>query len=179
MRILPRSAVDLLLSPMGLKIGNWNELTRVAGAESYKTYRPSPDALELYAFAQRLLTWLSPIGWTLFQIDNSTSPADDEVNIFERLVLAERKWDIDNQRSFIFDDTPEKKLLGDRTALVLVTFFSLLFEWHVHLVCENSRERKRIALQDGIVHFFGDKDAIDGAVLLIQQSMKTPLRTNQ
>jgi len=174
MQILLKKEADQLLLSNGLMIGEWNELTDVdKGASEHTTYLPSRNASELYVVSILLAKWISDGGWSLLQFDNSTSPLDDEVDIFERLVLASGQcWNIGEQRTFVFNATDDKNmhLLG------ILIFFTLLFEWHVYITSETSKYAQRLGLQDGVIHFFGDRKSIVSATKLIDGVNKNPLK---
>lgn len=178
MRTLLRSEVDPLLLVVGLKIGNWNELADIAaGGVLRKAYRPPNNAIELYVAAGHLLNWLAPEGWTLLQVDNSTAPTDDEIRVFERLVFGDdRTWDVGGQRSFLFDDAGKTEFGADQATLVLLVFFSLLFEWHVYLTSQSSTGGRRLGLLDGVAYFFGDAKTIEQADMLTTCVAEDPLR---
>ena len=169
MRMLSKHEADQLLVGLNLKIGNWNELTNVdSDAVLSKAFRPSRGAVELYEEARRMLGWIACGGWTLLQIDNSTAPTDEEIAVLEKLVLpAGAQWDVAEQKSFLFDGISEASSATDQTGLVLIVFFSLLFEWHVYLTSEHAASGQRLALQDGVVYFFGESEAIDTAKVVV------------
>lgn len=159
------SEADKLLKPFGLKIGNWKELANDSDRTfGHRAFRPIRDALGLYAVSTHLLTWIGRQGWKILQIDNSTAPTRDEINVFEKLVFSPREyWNVSEQRSFLFGDESTELLVHEQTTLVLIIYFSLAFEWHVHLVSEHSASRRRIGLQDGTIYFYGDFKALDEA----------------
>jgi len=176
MRMLSHIEVDELLRPLNLRIGEWNELNKLKSDDvPYKVYHPSRDARELYVLARCVLDWLAPEGWVLLQIDNSTWPSDDETGVFERLVFsAGQRWDIDARRSFLFDGTSEGESGIDRHQLVLLIFFSLMFEWHVYLTCKNAGPGQRLGLQDGMIYFIGSSKLIDAAEVILRRFAKHP-----
>ncbi|NIA67394.1 hypothetical protein HBA54_02190 [Pelagibius litoralis] len=178
MRILSQVEADELLRPLQLKIGEWNRLNDLASDDvPYKVYHPSRDTRELYVLAGYLLDWFAPEGWVLLQVDNSTWPSDDETGVFERLAFAaKQRWDIDTQRSFLFGDSSEDEFDIDRHQLILLIFFSLMFEWHVYLTCEKATPGQRLGLQDGVVYFIGEAKLIDAADATLQQIAENPLR---
>jgi hypothetical protein len=173
---LSRQAANELLAPKGLTIGSWNELAAIdSTAQLSCAYIPSLAALELYITAQRLATWLETSGWTLMQIDNSTSPLDDEMRVLETAVFEGQKFLLSGeQRSFLFTcylDADEESL---QIKVALLIYLSLLFAWHVHLTSHSSLHGKRLALQDGIAYFFGDEVAMRSASLVIGQLAASP-----
>jgi hypothetical protein len=181
MRVLSRIEADHLLLALGLKIGNWNELADDSeGVVTSKGYRPPRNALELYVVARQLLNWIAGGEWTFLQVDNSTAPANDEIRVFEKLMFhGEERWDIGAQRSFLLDDASKVGSATDQTSLVLLIFFSLVFEWHVYLTSKNSTRGQRLALQDGVVYFFGDAKTIERADTLVSRIAESPLHLSQ
>lgn len=173
MKILSKSEADQFLSAIDLRIGDWNEVMDISpGSIIRKMFRPTREALPLYVLASTLLQWIGCDGRILLQIDNSTAPADDEAGIFERLMFsAESKWDIGRQKSFLFDE-----VTSCRSSIVLIIFFSLVFEWHVYLVSDISSKGVRLALLDGFIYFFGDMKAIEDADVLVSKLAENPLQ---
>lgn len=176
MQMLSHAKADQLLMPLGMKIGGWNELTSVhSGAVTHRAYSPPSNALELYVVAYRLSAWIVSGEWTLLQVDNSTSPTDDELRVFEKLVLAgQQEWRIGNQRTFLFEGSSDSESQSLKTTVVLLIHFALLFGWHVHLASEASLHGHRLALQDGVVYFFGDAQAIETADSLVKSMAADP-----
>lgn len=177
MRILSTAEASELLLPLGLRIGNWNELADAfgAGIATHKAYAPPRDALQLYVAARRMLDWLPRGAWRFLQIDNSTFPTDDERETFEGLIAArDWQWDVGEHRSFLFEDARGAK--SDQAVLTLLIVFAIAFEWHVHLTSEGARDGQRLALQDGQVYFFGNTEIIASADVLIADMTSDPLR---
>lgn len=181
MRVLSQIEADELLRPLRLKIGEWNELKKLTSDDvPHEVHHPSRDARELYVLAGYVLDWLAPEGWILLQIDNSTWPSDDETGVFERLAFAaEQRWDIDTQRSFLFGDASEDESGIDRHQLILLIFFSLMFQWHVYLTCENAGPGQRLGLQDGVVYFIGDSKLVDTADAMLRRLAEDPQQLSQ
>ncbi|HOE41652.1 MAG TPA: hypothetical protein PLB25_08500 [Rhodoferax sp.] len=170
MEVIDRIRAEQLLLTLDLKIGDWNELTvRSPSKATHRSFAAPTSALELYVAAHRLASWISSGSWTLLQIDNSTSPMDDEVAVFENLVLkGQHSWDIAAQHTFLLDGSARQ------STLVLLIYFALLFTWHIHLVSEASSSGQRLALQDGVVYFFGDASTTAAADELIASLISEP-----
>jgi len=173
MRVISKFDADHLLANNGLKIGKWNELTdTIPGSVKYIELCPSKDALELYVVAKRIRLWLPFSEWMLFQIDNSTAPEDDEVKVFELLVLQDdQQWVVSEQKSFLIEDVKGRAI----STIDLLIYFSLLFEWHVHLTTAHSKNGQRLVIQDGIIYFFGDDNSIKDAEAVITVLHENPL----
>jgi hypothetical protein len=169
MEAIDRAKANELLAPLGMNVGSWNELSSLPSVPAtHRAYSPPTDAMELYVAANRLANWIGSGSWTLLQVDNSTSPSDDELAIFERLVLNGRPWDVAEQHTFLLGAGAQQ------STLVLLVYFSLLFTWHVHLASEASLAGQRLALQDGIAYFFGDSATIQSADELIASLAADP-----
>lgn len=169
MEAIDTAKANELLAPLGMKVGSWNELSNLPSLKvTQRAYSPPADAMELYVAAHRLANWIGSGSWTLLQVDNSTSPSEDELAIFERLVLNGRQWDIAEQHTFLLGAGAQ------RSTLVLLVYFSLLFTWHVHLTSETSLSGQRLALQDGVAYFFGDAATIQSADELIASLAADP-----
>ena len=150
------------------ELGQYGSVRGVSGnGHSYRDWHTPPtDALELYVAAHRLANWVVSGSWTLLQLDNSTSPAEDEIAIFEKLAL--KPWDIAEQHTFLLNDQ------GRESTLVLLIYFALLFTWHIHLTSEASLGGQRLALLDGVAYFFGPTPAIQSADELIKNAAANP-----
>ncbi|MEO3430520.1 hypothetical protein AAFN88_16800 [Pelagibius sp. CAU 1746] len=173
MRVLTQAEADSLLQPLDLKVGEWCELACLS-SEVFpnKAYRPNPDARELYVLAGHLLDWLDPKDWVILQIDNSTAPLFDESKVFEELAFEPgQRWDLGNQRTFLFGI--------ERAKLILIVFFSLVFEWHVYLTCKSADQGQRLGLQDGIVYFIGRPEMVGAAEAMVERIAENPLRLSQ
>jgi hypothetical protein len=170
MQVIDRAEADRLLMPLGIKIGNWNELCSQPSVGVANTaYSPPSDAMDLYVAAFRLAEWIASGSWTLLQVDNSTSPTDDEIAVFEKLILANQTpWKLADDHTFLLSGEARK------STLVLLIYFALLFAWHIHLTSENSSCGQRLALQDGVVYFFGDAIIIQGVDALVKKMADAP-----
>ena len=170
MEAIDRVRAEQLLQTLGLKIGDWNELSDLSPSKTpHRAFAAPTNALELYVAAHRLASWIGSGSWTLLQIDNSTSPMDDEVAVFENLVLKGRhSWDVAAQHTFLLGGSSRQ------STLVLLIYFALLFTWHVHLVSEASSSGQRLALQDGVTYLFGDASTIATADALIASLTSEP-----
>ena len=88
MRVINQQLANQLLVPSGIRIGDWNELCSLQlGGVLHRSYLPPAEALELYVAAHRLAQWVISGSWTLLQVDNSTSPTEDEIAVFEKLIF--------------------------------------------------------------------------------------------
>lgn len=177
MRAMSTSETDNLLNPLGLKIGNWKELVNASDRTfGHRAFRPVRDALGMYAVSTHLLQWIGQQGWKILQIDNSTAPTRDEINVFEKLAFSPREhWSVSEQRSFLFGDESTDLLAQGQTTLTLIIYFSLVFEWHVHLVSERSATRRHVGIQDGTIYFYGDTKALEEAHTLVSSLEQNPL----
>ena len=77
MRALTTDEAEAYLSTIGMKIGNWNQLTDIderRHKSRKRVHRRSPeDVHKSYAFAQHIAGWVPSGNWQLLQFDNSTS----------------------------------------------------------------------------------------------------------
>ena len=178
MKVLSKTEANELLRPLELKIGEWNELAELSSDRgvSYRLHKPLREARHLYVLADHLLDWLSSDGWILLQVDNSTVTFDHEDRVFEKLVFNdEQRWDIDNQRSFLFDDVGLDKRISDRNTILLLILFSLMFEWHVYFTGDSAGLGQRLGLQDGFVYFIADEKRLRAADELVHRVAEDPL----
>ncbi|WP_409525035.1 hypothetical protein [Nitrincola sp. MINF-07-Sa-05] len=173
MRVINQQLASQLLDPSGIRIGDWNELlcSLQLGGVLHRSYSPPAEALELYVAAHRLAQWVISGNWTLLQVDNSTSPTEDEIAVFEKLIFnGEQSWDVAEQRTFLLEGAERL------STLVLLIYFALLFTWHIHLASEASLEGRRLALQDGGAYFYGNDSTLQDADELIVSLTTAPLK---
>lgn len=167
-RLISRIEADAMLKTKGLIIGSWGEF-READSSCFgvRSFAPSRDARELLYLSRDIVSWLGPGAWVLYQVDNSTCPLDLENLVFDRIVLdLQCHWDIAEVRSFLFgfaDEAGEKNSMD----LILLIGYSIAFEWHVHLVSEATSAGQRVAIQDGVIHFYGDQKVLSEADRMI------------
>lgn len=175
MLVLDHQRAIELLAPLGLGIGGWNELRALRPeAAPHKSYSPPTEAIELYVVADRLAQWVASGAWTLLQVDNSTSPTEDEIAVFEKIAFnGLSSWDVGKQHSLLVEGQ------GRCPTLVLLIYFALLFEWHVYLTSAASFAGQRLALQDGVVYFFGDAVALRSAEALIDELVAAPRQLSE
>lgn len=183
MRALTRLDADNILAPLGIKIGEWNELLEITSASeiSMRALKPPTAAINLYVVSLWLTDWL-PIGnWKLLQIDNSTSLSNDESLLFQQLLDSLKQGgDVTSERTFQFV-VGEKGATRQRIDVLIssIIFFALMFEWHIHIVADGGAQGQRLALLDGIIYFFGDKESISIAESLEEHLKSHPLATPQ
>lgn len=181
MKILSRPEADTLLAPLGLKIGEWNELSAIASDSQPRTLTLAAPkvARDLYVASLWLTDWLPKGKWRLIQVDNSTSPSRDESLLFEQLInIPTRRWDVASQKTFKFE-LDENVEVGQRVDVVIssVIFFALMFEWHIHIASDGCLDGQRLALQDGDIYCFGNEESILAAKTIGERLRSHPSST--
>lgn len=158
MKIMSRLEAEAILGRT-LAIGDWNEIKETSPNKSIPVAcRPTTAAWELYAFSRELISWLDE-DRILFQVDNSTAPTEEQIELFEGIAdLASKHWDVASQHTFLLD-LGSSFAGSERWRVELIAFFAIAFQWHVHLVGVGDKRdsTRRTALQDGSVYFFGDE----------------------
>lgn len=164
----------LTLKQLGVTIGEWNELKLLNKAEEFSLeYIVPRDSLLMYVASQQLAKWLEFRDFVILQIDNSTSPMDDEMEIFQKLIMpCGGNFDISEQRSYFF--AKSDKLMDVKTLVVLIIYFSILFSWHIHLISDTSSDGARIAIQDGTAYLIGSEEVMSKSEKLIERLEKNP-----
>jgi hypothetical protein len=165
MRALTNVEASALLAPLGLIIGRWNELVEIDyGKRVVDRQCIAPkEGRELYSFSQQLLDWLSSktSDWVLLQIDNSTAPLPGEARAFSLIAHGDAgHWDFSMQRTFVLERGVEVEAEMFATRLRMLVLLALMFEWHVHLTCPRSGDRRRLSLLDGVAYLFGEEGAV-------------------
>jgi hypothetical protein len=141
---------------LGLCIGEWNELNSAQGSSGSVGFLPDENAASIYAISQQLLEWLGGEVFA-FNFDNSTSPLDDEVIIFDGLFsIFSEIFDLNKKRLYLLKIDDKRH----EAALLLLIYFSLVFKFHIQIVSEKSTQNARVSIQDGAIYFIGGNDVI-------------------
>lgn len=160
-----------ILEETGLSLGSWRQMVDLTGDSPHcASFRPSRDATALYVAAQGVTSWLNSEGWVLVQLDNSTSPVDDEVRSLQIFITGDEAWNSDTHRALLFEAGTAKQ-----EVIALLIFLMLIFEWHVYIACEKSPDRRRLGVLDGDVLFYGPARACVDATTLIASLRDNPL----
>ena|SRR5688572_6118708 len=175
-RSLESTVANDLLARVSLKIGEWNELEdAVAGTSGHVAYIPSREVTHLYTIAYRLVASFPQGAWVLLQLDNSTAPLPDEVQIFETLVFEPGcRWNVESQRTFLFE-RDSHGASDDRATLTMTIVFAIAFYWHGSITFDGAKNGQRIGLQDGTIYFIGDEGAVRYGEELIAGFERDPL----
>lgn len=169
MRAISAVKAKKMLSPLGLSIGDWNEVVDIRYSSENLMCQPPRLATEIYIFCRLLVQWLSCERWVIVQVDNSTSPLEDEVEVMKDVFAMEISNQLNSNASFIMDGD------GLRSRVAMFIFFVIIFEWHVYLVSANSENGKRLGLQDGVAYFFGSKSQLEDASSAVEKFKSSPL----
>lgn len=163
-----------ILQAVGVEIGNWGELKSLnPDHESRVNFIPSGEALRLYVVAARLAKWLGTEDFFIIQVDNSNSPADDEVEMLKILLKPTNGKINSSDQTFMFS-RPEDNL-NMMAVLTAVIYFLIMFSWHAYLVSDKSSMGKRLAIQDGMVSLLGSADDIKKAEYMVNELKNKPL----
>ena len=169
------SSISSALLSAGVFIGPWGELKSLNAQDDFSVrLAPNEDALHLYVAAQHLARWLGPQNFFVIQIDNSTAPAEDEIDVFNFIVGKSSDCqyvDLGGVRTFFVSNEFEKI---NNVAVVLINFM-LIFSWHVHLVSDTCFHGRRLAIQDGVAYLCGGEADIEKAAVLVKKFIDNPL----
>ena len=113
----------------------------------------------------------------VIQADNSTFPTSDECAVF-RIIFGDLAddWLSAESRSLVFLNQEIGSVRIDVQRLALLIYYSILFEWHVHIVCIHENRVLRIGLEDGVVCVRA-RGRLDKSVeALVQGILDDPLR---
>jgi hypothetical protein len=165
--------IGSILPALGVEIGSWNELKSLyPDQDNRENFVPSNEALRLYVVATKLAKWLDSEDFFIIQVDNSNSPADDEVEILKVLLKPLAGNINSSDKTFMFS-RPEGDL--NMTAiLTTVIYFLITFSWHAYLVSDKSNMGKRLAIQDGVVSLLGNKDDVENAKSVVENLKNKP-----
>jgi hypothetical protein len=181
MRLINRDQTNAYLSEIGMSIGSWNQITN--GTEGLNQKSPwiscrAPEkSRELHNFAQHVIKWLPRGVWKIVQIDNSTSPSQDEAFLINRLLFgSSESSQLPLGGALLFEfvkgaDANEDLLLSN------LVFLLLLFECHGQVVSSSCRDGKILSVQDGFVYFISHTNSdISDARMLLKQLEDAPLK---
>lgn len=186
MKCLTAQQANEYLNSIGMKIGDWNRITDIAGRQHGKpnwiNYRAPKDGLGLLNFSHHVAGWLSKGDWKIFQIDHSTGWMDPvQASLFGGLLFGSGDMpDLVENRTFLFE-FGENKTTDENTELLIsnLIFVFLLFESHGYVVSSNSNAGQLLGIQDGFVYFFSKEKNISGAEVLLKNFERNPLAPPQ
>lgn len=165
--------MNSILQAVGVEIGGWGELKSInTDLDSRANFIPSGEALRLYVVATKLAKWLDTEDFFIIQVDNSNSPADDEVEMLNILLKPTNGNINSSDQTFMFS-RPEANL-NMMTVLTAVIYFLIMFSWHAYLVSDKSYMGKRIAIQDGMVSLLGSAEDVKKAEFIIHELENKP-----
>jgi hypothetical protein len=157
--LLDASDTERYLAPLGLAIGNWNEIldTSVPAEEvNWISYEAPQNARNLLRFAWHLSGWLPKGDWKLLQFDNSNLFEGDQTSLIGRLLFGQNSIEVDMTcvRTVLFKFVGSEQEKNAQELLLTNLIFSiLLVEGHAYVVSSKSTEGQVLGLQDGIVYF--------------------------
>ena len=175
MKILSRLDADLYLGEIGLRVGDWNQLSAIS-ADSSKSikwikHQAPKNAKELFNFSNHIAAWVPTGKWKIFQIDNSGTLDVIQTLLIDRLLFgSESKFTITGHNTFLFEfgDDQEENERNEILIASTIAFF-LLFESHGYLVSSDGSSNRRIGVQDGFAYLFCDEFAIGNAESLLKK----------
>jgi len=164
-----------ILRNSGVTIGSWNELKSLTPERDVVVdFVPPSNAIDLYVAARCIAKWINPNDLFVLQLDNSTAPSSDEVEVFKTLSgVVGGEFDLDICRTFCFQRTVEVPYV--ETLLELMIFHAIIFSWHVHFVADSSINGRRLSIQDGCVYFFCDELSVMQVSNLIDELKENSL----
>ncbi len=159
MKSITGERANSCLTPLGLEIGSWNQLTDKHEAErknrAWIKHRAPRDALEMRCFAEHAAGWVPKGAWKIFQIDNSTSLTRSEVSFFKGVISC-AQGAVDQMRpgAFLFEFGDDEEVNADTELLLSnIVFGFLLFECHGYVVSSGSVGGEMLGIQDGFAYF--------------------------
>jgi hypothetical protein len=159
------------LDPVGMKVGDWNEIANVSGDLRWIKQRAPKESL--LGFSQHVAGWLPKSKWKIFQVDNSTWMDPVEASFFGGLLFgAESTVDINSlkTKTFLFEFGNSKEQ-NDNTELLIsnLIYVFLLFSSHGYVVSSNEVNRRVVGVQDGFVYFGSGDDGLASAKVVLKQ----------
>lgn len=175
MKILSRLEADLYLGEIGLRVGDWNQISAidVDSSKSIKwiKHQAPQNAKELFNFSNHIAAWVPTGKWKVFQIDNSGTLDVIQTLLIDRLLFgSESKFTITGHNTFLFE-FGDDQVENERNEILIANIiaFFLLFESHGYLVSSDVSSHRRIGVQDGFVYLFCDEFDIASAEFLLKK----------
>lgn len=181
MKCLEVQEANGYLGHIGMEIGNWGQVTDIAGEQHRARYWINYCAPKevLLNFSHHVSGWLPSGNWKIFQIDNSTGWIDPvQLSLFAGLLFgADNIPDLNklDNRTFLFEFGKNVDANSNTELLISnLIFVFLLFESHGYVVSSNSNAGEVLGVQDGFIYFSSWDKNISGAKKVLQDFERDP-----
>jgi hypothetical protein len=155
MEIISNSEACNLLLSHGLKIGDWGQVTQIAGVHRAIMMSAPESAVRLLELAFAISECICGGGWILLQFDKSNSLDSDEVSMIEVLLNSRgSSWNWQSEGTLVLGRTDNHDSIWRKTQLGLVINFALALNWHLYVVTDDLEEGVRVAFLDGVAYLF-------------------------
>jgi hypothetical protein len=133
---------------------------------------------ELLNISKHVANWLKKGSWKILQIDNSSYFYPDQEYILSTLLLGPtQQVNLVEHRTFLFDfGVGEKEDLQTEAVLSHLIYLMLIYEAHCYFLSSGSDAGEMIAVQDGMIYFYGDCGRIDQARKLLEVLASDPMK---
>ncbi|HEY9198440.1 MAG TPA: hypothetical protein VIR60_03665 [Gammaproteobacteria bacterium] len=154
MRCLTTEAANAYLASLGMKVGEWNEISQLYKKYEWISYKPPRDASRLWRFAQHAAGWLPSGKWKILQIDNSNYLDAVDGLFLSKLLGTPKAVDFAAEHSIMFEFGDHRKENENAEfVLTCVIYLFLLFEGNGYVVSSGSSDGEVLGVQDGLAMF--------------------------
>jgi hypothetical protein len=172
-RQLSKIEADSLLNSIGMKIGNWNQITERNDNKLESIIESAPaNGLQLYCFAAYIAGWLPKGQWKLFQLDNSQGFSAYDAFFFGRLLFGSAQipnLNLSGNSTFLFEFGQGHDVDNDTELLITnLIYVFLLFQGNGQIISSGSLNKQYLSLRDSVVYFVSKDKAKTGAVDLLK-----------
>lgn len=177
MKLLTNAEANSYLAPLGMKIGNWNEVSNrsVEQIDQWTNYKAPLASRELLNFCYRVASWLPRSDWKLIQIDNSTYLDPAQKLVLSTLLSAKNHDSFGEPGSYLLefekDDLDANSL---EIILAHVIYFIIVFEAHCYIVASRGNQQQRLGIQDGFIYFVSAASDFSGAAEILKGYEQEP-----
>lgn len=173
----PELAASYFLS-QGVKLGQWNGLEALPPKPGYAAsdFCTGKPVYELINFSQHVVGWLRKGDWKILQIDNSSYFFPDQALVLASLLIGPKKQvDLVNSRTFLFEfGVGETEDFQTEVVLAYLINLMLVYEAHCYVLSSGGAAGEMLAVQDGVVYFYGDDARLALAKTLLDEFAAMP-----
>ncbi|WP_146749331.1 hypothetical protein [Paracidovorax anthurii] len=179
-KVLQSEIANSYFLEQGVKLGPWNCLETPKSEGSYvaSSFCTGKSTYELIAFSQHIAGWLTKGRWKIIQIDNSSHFYPDQESVLGALLLGPAQpIDLANNRTYLFEfGANERMNFQEEVVLAYVINLMLIYEAHCYVISSGGEMGEMIAIQDGVVYFYGNRVRLSQAKDLLTELQTDPLR---
>lgn len=180
-KVLESELVNSYLLSQGLRLGLGNGLEAISpqGGPVAGKFCTGKSVYELVNFSNHVAGWLRSGSWKLLQIDDSSYFYPDQESLLSALLVGPtQQVDLTKHRTFLFEFGAGKRSdFQTEVVIAHLTNLMLIYEAHCYFLSSGGGEGEMIAVQDGVVYFFGNDVRLAQARKLLEDFDADPNRS--